>query len=366
MKKKKKKKNVILSTRAIGPKPVENRVGMEERNPVRPDARKAPKENSINRKSVVFRCSQGDGHQLLDRRRRWRPRSKWKQKTWRMWSLLLVNVMIKNTQNRRDLKKEKLGVRGRVPWVRRLKEPLADIYTVISSTHFGCFNRQPSSSFWAERIQYSARRAIVFTTPFACFLFCFDFCFCVFSCSSSLHSARVSCVYDNWQETKQACGQLLLAGSFRPCSYTRPLYYSFLCLLLFFCLLEKAGKRREWKKKKKVRTHLFLFVFLRLARAPSHTCNGHSALRARTDPNIASSWPSKCKIKNSGVTACVCGASKRKEWNRNEKSIYKNKARLIIIWQQQLHHPLTPVTNSLPSFTPDTAARWQWPTRSGS
>jgi len=39
---------------------------MEERNPVRPDARKAPKENSINRKSVVFRCSQGDGHQLLD------------------------------------------------------------------------------------------------------------------------------------------------------------------------------------------------------------------------------------------------------------------------------------------------------------
>lgn len=272
MKKKKKKKNVILSTRAIGPKPVENRVGMEERNPVRPDARKAPKENSINRKSVVFRCSQGDGHQLLDRRRRWRPRSKWKQKTWRMWSLLLVNVMIKNTQNRRDLKKEKLGVRGRVAWVRQLKEPLADIYTVISLTHFGCLNRQPSSSFWAERIQYSARRAIVFTTPFACFLFCFAFCFCVFSCSSSLHSAHVSCVYDNWQETKQACGQLLLAGSFRPCSYTRPLYYSFLCLLLFFCLLEKAGKRREWKKKKKKKSaHIFSYSFFSVLRARLHT-----------------------------------------------------------------------------------------------
>ena len=62
----KKEKNAILSTQAIGPKPGENRAGMEREEPGPAGCQKSPKENSINQKSVVFRCSQGDGHQLLD------------------------------------------------------------------------------------------------------------------------------------------------------------------------------------------------------------------------------------------------------------------------------------------------------------
>jgi hypothetical protein len=70
---------------------------------------------------------------------------------------------------------------------------------------------------------------------------------------------------------------------------TRARYIILSFAFCYFFVFWKRQEKDESEKKKKSPHTSFPIRFLRLARAPSHTCNGHSALRARTDPNIASS-----------------------------------------------------------------------------
>ena len=66
----KKEKNVILSTQAIGPKPGENRVGMEREEPGPAGCQKSLKENSINQKICRFSLFARGWPSAVGRRRR--------------------------------------------------------------------------------------------------------------------------------------------------------------------------------------------------------------------------------------------------------------------------------------------------------
>ena len=178
-----------------------------------------------------------------------------------------------------------------------------------------------------------------FRLLFACFFFLLLFL---------LAQCSVSCV---WQLARDQTGirpdfPSLLAGSFWPCLYTRPLYYSFLCLLLFVIF---------FFSEKKVCTHLsYSFFFLRLAGLHTHAV-GTPASNSRTDPNIASSWPSKCKIKIRACPRVSVEHLRRREWNRDQ----------VYLWKQgPANHHLAettalPTQDFLTHFTPYTTARWK-------